>query len=374
MTRRFGLGPVFANEWLTNSRRWQSYAGRSGFVVVLLVGLAGIWVGRTAGQSLPAIQAMADIGRGFYTTIVVTQLTLVLLAAPAATAGAICQDKASGVLAQMLLTDLSDAEIVAGKLAARLVPVIGLVCCALPVLAIATLLGGIDPQALAGVFLITVSVAIFGCTLAFTLSIWGSRPYEVLLSTYAFFAVWMLAVPVVHLLNRLWRLAPLPRWTITTNPYTLALAPYEQPGGQYGPVDDVALSAALVLISAVMVVFAIVRMRSVIVRQADAPASPRRSTCLPGARLGGRWFKVARPFARRQSGAVVRDAPATTQSVDSQLGPTVFSVRDFFHPDCDRGHLLAGPVEPGMVPGLCCRVSGGDGTAFLAACRDHGPG
>ena len=59
------------------------------------------------------------------------------------------------------LTDLSDAEIVLGKLAARLIPVIGLAGCTLPVLANASLLGGIDPQALTGVFLITIRAAIF---------------------------------------------------------------------------------------------------------------------------------------------------------------------------------------------------------------------
>ena len=53
------------------------------------------------------------------------ELTLVMLAAPAATAGAICVDRARGTLAHMLATDLSDPEIVLGKLAARLLPVLG---------------------------------------------------------------------------------------------------------------------------------------------------------------------------------------------------------------------------------------------------------
>ena len=63
---------------------------------------------------------------------------MVMLAAPAATAGAICLDKARGTLLHVLVTDLSDAEIVLGKLAARLVPVLGLVACSLPVLALGT--------------------------------------------------------------------------------------------------------------------------------------------------------------------------------------------------------------------------------------------
>ena len=77
------------------------------------------------------------------TTLIV--LGLVGLAAPAATAGAICLDKARGNLTLLFATDLTDAEIVLGKLAARLVPVLGLIACAAPVLALATLFGGVDP-------------------------------------------------------------------------------------------------------------------------------------------------------------------------------------------------------------------------------------
>ena len=63
------------------------------------------------------------------------ELTAVLLIAPAATAGAICLDKARGTLAHVFLTDLTDREIVLGKLAARLVPVWGLLLCLLNVAA-----------------------------------------------------------------------------------------------------------------------------------------------------------------------------------------------------------------------------------------------
>jgi ABC-type transport system involved in multi-copper enzyme maturation permease subunit len=293
MVLRWGLGPVFASEWLTTSRRWQSYAGRAVFVGVLLVGLASVWVGRVQGQALPPIVAMAEIGRSFYDAIVFTQLTLVFLVAPAATAGAVCQDKSNGTLAQMLLTDLSDAEIVLGKLAARLIPVIGLAGCTLPVLAIAGLLGGIDLQALTGVFLITISAAIFGCTLAFTFSIWGTKPYEVLLATYAFFAVWMLTLPVAQVPSRHWGYPPVPGWTIATNPYALAVALYVQPG-EFGLVHCVALSSALVLISAVLVVVAIARIRGVVARQADSPAYLRRSRGRLGVLSRTLPFKIGR--------------------------------------------------------------------------------
>ena len=89
-----------------------------------------------------------ELGQGFFLAVVGTELSLVLLAAPAATAGAICQDRARGTLLHMLMTDLSAAEIVLGKLAARLTPVLAMICCTLPMLELLSLLGGVDPLAL----------------------------------------------------------------------------------------------------------------------------------------------------------------------------------------------------------------------------------
>ena len=104
--------------------------------------------------------------RVVFLRLIGVELTLVMLAAPAATAVAICVDRARGSLAYMLATDLSDAEIVLGKLSSRLLPVLGLVACSWPVLALSSLFGGIDPQAVALAFAIILAVALLGCSMA----------------------------------------------------------------------------------------------------------------------------------------------------------------------------------------------------------------
>ena len=119
---RPGLGPVFAYEWLTASRRPQGFALRALFVLMLLGALGLVWVGRTDVRERVTYKALAEVGQQFFLAVIGTQITLVLLAAPAATAGAICLDRARGTLAHLMVTDLSDGEIVLGKLAARLVP------------------------------------------------------------------------------------------------------------------------------------------------------------------------------------------------------------------------------------------------------------
>src|SRR5687768_6358581 len=121
MTKLSGPGPVFALELLTASRRWQTYAARSAFVAVQLAGLGAVWL-EVAGRGPVSVREQAEVGRRFYHALAAMQLALALLAAPAATAGAFYLDRARGTLAQLLVTDLTAAEIVLGKLAARLVP------------------------------------------------------------------------------------------------------------------------------------------------------------------------------------------------------------------------------------------------------------
>src|SRR5262249_11248909 len=155
----------------------------------------------------------------FYFWTAMILLGLVGLAAPAATAGAICQDKARGSLALLFATDLSDAEIVLGKLAARLVPVLGMILCVAPVLSIATLFGGIEPSGIVGVLLVLISCASFGCSLALTLSVWGKKTHEVLMATYLFGIMYLLSAPIYlgfhAMLPAAWRAAWLPSfWTV----------------------------------------------------------------------------------------------------------------------------------------------------------------
>ena len=127
MPFRLGPGPVFVYESITASRRWQQYALRSLSVLTLLAGLTLVWIsiGDETHQAIArgSIHDIAEIGAEFFATISLVQISLVLLAAPAATAGTVCIDRARGTLTHMLVTDLSDAEIVLGKLFARLAPV-----------------------------------------------------------------------------------------------------------------------------------------------------------------------------------------------------------------------------------------------------------
>ncbi len=290
---RWGLGPVFLYECLANSRRWQTYAIRSVGVAILLASIATIAMSQASRFSSHPWRNYAALGESYFYAIIGVELTLVLLAAPAATAGAICVDRSRGTLTHMLATDLSDAEIVLGKLAARLLPILGLIACTWPVLAICSLLGGIDPTALTLAFAIILAVALLGSTMALALSVWARKPHEVVLVTYTAWILIMLIWPIWFALSMGGLVGRPSHWSLVADPYYLAFAPYSAPN-QVGFWDYLGFFTVTPGLSALLAVLAVWRMRSVAARgTGDHRKEPglglvaRITRWLPGPSLDG---------------------------------------------------------------------------------------
>jgi ABC-type transport system involved in multi-copper enzyme maturation permease subunit len=250
-------------EAITASRRWQGYALRAFLILAMLIALWVAWFTLEQGASTNVgmlNRYMADLGEHFYYGVAGVQLTLALLAAPAATAGAVCVDRARGWLAHMFVTHLSDAEVVLGKLAARFASVLALVLAAVPVLAISTLLGGIVPEALVVLMATTLAVALLGCSLALALSVRAAKTHEVLMLVFALWVLWLLAYPIWLGAASSGVVAAPPAWFAKLNPFVLAYSPYVKPG--YVEAMDVAVFVAAALaMSIAAVVFAIRTLR-----------------------------------------------------------------------------------------------------------------
>ena len=188
----------------------------------------------------------------------------------------------------MLMTDLSDGEIVLGKLAARLVPVLSLLACLLPVMELLALLGGVDPAALLGGFAVSLGVAVLGCSLAMFFSLWVGKTHEALMGTYAVWSLWLLAGPMFDLVARtigpIWGKPPR-----TADPFFLALAPYWWPSSVTGS-DYVWFLGVTMSLSVILAGISVLRLRPVCLREKVAKR-PR-----PGAlsAVGGFWRLLAR--------------------------------------------------------------------------------
>jgi ABC-type Na+ efflux pump permease subunit len=269
------LGPVFTYDMLALSRRWQVYASRAGFVLLLLIGMAIAWVSNNWSYggypASPTIADLAEMGEGFFYALASVQVSFILLAAPAAAAGSICIDRARGTLLHMMVTDLSDAEIVLGRLAARLAPIFGLVACGLPVVALAGLLGGIDFLALVGLFVISLAVGVLGCSLALAISVKASKTHEVLMAVYLIFGVWLLALPIWWILTQGGSKIPNPpQWFENLNPYALVFAPYTSPT-TFSLADLAIFCGSVLTVAAALVVWSILNLRRAVIATSGEP-------------------------------------------------------------------------------------------------------
>lgn len=279
---RIGLGPVFSYEWLIASRRWQMFGLRAALILLLLFAFSfAWWMTCTSNQGMQVYRQrhlLADIGENSFYSIIGTLLAIVLLAAPAATAGAICRDKITGALLQLMTTDLRDGEIVLGKYAGRLIPVLGLVLASAPVLFMAALLGGIDPNALIGAYLVVLGCTLLGCSLAIFLSVFGSKAHEVLLVTYLVWICALMSGPMYKVFAWYLPLGTPPTWFDFLNPFWIAFAPYMSPGAT-DLTDNLIFLLGCGGVSAVLLVTTWGWMRKHVLLQAArvARSSPRRA-------------------------------------------------------------------------------------------------
>lgn len=277
-------GPVFVFELLRTARRWQTYAVRSAFIAGQLAALVLVWTGDVGGSGPVSIRQQAEVGWRFYQALAAIQVALALLAAPAATAGAFYLERARGTLAQLLVTDLTAAEIVLGKLAARLVPLLGTVLCSVPFLGLAALLGGIEPDSVIGLLLVTLGAAMLGCTLALTLSVWGTTLTEIVLATYALWLILIFLPPTWWVLRANGAVPwPVPDWMVATSPVLLVFSPGQSAGGT-NLAETARFFGICLALSGILAMVAARRLRPTAAREPD------RARRWHGLGRFGRWL------------------------------------------------------------------------------------
>ncbi len=240
---RLDIGPVFWTELRRTSRHRWLYALRSILVGGMLLVLGAVTEVGVRRLDLGQASEMAKVGEWFFVAITLLQLSMVLLAAPAATAGAFCTEMARGHTCLMLVSGINSAQIVFGTLGARLLHLLGTVACIVPVLCVSSSLGGVPPQALVRLELVTVGTAVLGCAVALAVSIVSRRLHETLMATYALLVGWVMGYGILVMIRTTaaGRLVPAgwTRWFLDVNPYWLALEPIVspstfKPAGEWG--------------------------------------------------------------------------------------------------------------------------------------------
>jgi ABC-type transport system involved in multi-copper enzyme maturation permease subunit len=193
-------GPVFDIELVTTARRARYFLLRSLYGLILLALIGNFFEkGPRVVRSGVAIGQMAQLTEGFFRLFALTQAGAVLAITPALVAGVIVDEKQRKTLPYLLASPLSSAEIVLGKLFARLLHLGVLLAAGLPILSLMTLLGGVDPWVLAAVYGATISGAFVVAGLSIFISTMARNTREAVALVYMVEAAWVI---VAYLLTR----------------------------------------------------------------------------------------------------------------------------------------------------------------------------
>jgi ABC-type transport system involved in multi-copper enzyme maturation permease subunit len=304
------FGPITTLEMITAARRARYFIVRVLYAGVLL---ALLWTNymetlgskyRVRGGQYVETDGTATIGevasfsRAFFGTFAWAQIGAVLLLTPAMMAGSIAQERERRTIEYMFASMLTNGEIVMSKFLARTIHVGSLLLVGLPLLAIAMLLGGIDPALLLIVFVVTIATLAATASLSIAVSVWAKRSRDAVVRTFVFLLAFLILPPILWLLQGyVWPwlewLTELGRLLTAVNPFAVLIDLFSgrpSVGVAFSPWRPVwPLVASYFCFSALALVWSIVSLRRVYRKSVGAgDAAPK------WARMRRRWRPALR--------------------------------------------------------------------------------
>ncbi|MBI3912379.1 MAG: ABC transporter permease [Armatimonadetes bacterium] len=153
--------PVLGRELRTRMRGSRSYWLLFGYLLVLCGAVFLIFLQYTHGAGYGASSARGELGKAIFYWVLCFQALMVMLVAPAFTAGAFTIEREQRTLDMLATTRLTNTEVAAGKLLAAAGFATILAFVSLPLAALSFLLGGISPQELLGAYAVLLGASLF---------------------------------------------------------------------------------------------------------------------------------------------------------------------------------------------------------------------
>lgn len=191
------LGAVFEREVQAVPRARGMYVARAVYCGALLAIVATCWLVVTGTQAVTTAGDTARFGATLLRILAPLQLSLAMLAAAMTSTIAVTNEKDRRTLELLLISRLTDAQLVLGKLAGSLLRVLLLLVAAVPVFVIAALFGGVTMPQLARLFAVTTAAALVAASVATCIAFWKDTTFQALAITTFALVAWVAAGEVV---------------------------------------------------------------------------------------------------------------------------------------------------------------------------------
>jgi ABC-type Na+ efflux pump permease subunit len=261
--------PIFKRELLAVARRGREPWNRSAFVLIMLAIVLGTFTAWYVSGGQQATNHMMTIAAAWSFFFVFTlHITVILDACLGQSARCIAEEKERRTLDFLLTTRLDNAEIILGKLAARMVVFVITAAAGLPVILLLNRLGGVDGWLIFLGYICVASLGFFFSALSIWTSVTAADSRRAGARALLLIVAWLwLPFAVAFILPRFG--LHLPVWVMTANAWLLASSPLglllKWPGmvASRGFVDAIAWMCGLQVVGGLIcLVGAIAQLRS----------------------------------------------------------------------------------------------------------------
>lgn len=177
------LGPIFYREATVVPKRAKTYLMRGVYVLALFSLLCTGYLVLDGSRSLSTSGDAARFGGWMFTVLAPLQLLVLASLAAVGAASSVAQEKDRRTLILLLLTRLSGFEVVVGKLSATLLSPLTMLICALPLFLTLPLLGGVSPQQVIGVFIVTAATMLLAGSIGTVVGMWREKTFQAIALT-----------------------------------------------------------------------------------------------------------------------------------------------------------------------------------------------
>jgi ABC-type transport system involved in multi-copper enzyme maturation permease subunit len=219
------IGPVFTREVVTVPRRPRLYISRAAYVSALLVLMCTAWLLLAGTQLVRNLGDMARFGAMLFQILAPLQLALAIFFSALLAASGVAQEKDRRTMVLLLLTNLTNSELVLGKLLAGLLNVLVLLAASLPLFMLSALFGGVSFQQIALVFAVTLATSLAAGSLGSLLALWREKTFQTLALTLLALVFWLAAGEAVAwgALGKTWLGIPSEVWAGGFSPWQAIL-------------------------------------------------------------------------------------------------------------------------------------------------------
>jgi ABC-type Na+ efflux pump permease subunit len=177
------LGPIFYREATVVPKRPKTYLMRGVYVLALFLLLCTGYLVLDGSRSLATNGDSARFSGWMFTLLAPLQLLVLASLAAVGAASSVAQEKDRRTLLLLLLTRLSGFEVVVGKLSATLISPLTMLLCGLPLFLSLPLLGGVSPQQVIGVFIVTAATILLAGSIGTVIGMWREKTFQAIALT-----------------------------------------------------------------------------------------------------------------------------------------------------------------------------------------------